>query len=90
MRLAEADFRQGVGQKLEALLLGHGASLDQVEERSDQERSDHFIRPQCPAPVCHKCNLQSTQEGGTRSGGGSKRGERMKVVWYARQIPGVS
>ena len=28
-----------------------------------------------------------TTGGGTRSGGGSKRGERMKVEWYARQIP---
>ena len=73
MRLAEADFRQGVGQKLEALrVLGHGASLDQEEERSDQERSDHFIRPQRPAPACHKCNPQSPQEGGTRGGGERK------------------
>ena len=70
MRRAEADFRQRLGQKLEALtVLGHDARLDQVEERSD-----HFIRPQRPAPACHKCNPQSQQEG-ARGAGEGVRGE---------------
>ena len=70
MRRAEADFRQRLGQKLEALtVLGHDARLDQVEERSD-----HFIRPQRPAPARHKCNPQSPQEG-ARGAGEGVRGE---------------
>jgi hypothetical protein len=63
MRRAEADFRQRLGQKLEALtVLGYGA------------RSDHFIRPQRPAPARHKCNPQSPQEG-ARGAGEGVRGE---------------